>query len=159
MNKFLLICLIGLSGCETMPIYQLLQGVQPPTSYEDGCSDNRIAHNSWTISFQGNRNTNIEFIKNCAYYRCAEICKSNGYVYFQIIEAIDLSYSTSYVNNGSGTINTFGGSSIYEDRPATITKINHPGISYTIECYLYNNAPKDRKTYDSFDILTYMQHP
>jgi len=144
MKKLIILCILvcTLFGCAT--------GYQS-SGFGGGYSETQLNQDMFNVRFRGNGYTSEERASDFCLLRCAELCKTNGYNYFIIIDskssATTATYTTPtytktnvnvYSKSAKSSSVTYGGETYEISKPRTentiiCTKEKPEGINYNAE--------------------------
>ncbi len=115
------------------------------TSYQNhgftgGFRDTQLAPDVFRISFHGNAFTSTDRVQDFALLRAADLCLSNGFKYFVVINSADQTKTITQIQPGSsqttGTVSAYGDSASFNStttyNPTTINHIHKPGVGLMV---------------------------
>lgn len=125
------------------------------SGFTGGFTDTQLAPDLFRVSFSGNAFTSPERVQDFALLRAAELCISNGFKYFAVVDTADQSRTETYVTPSTaqttGTATAYGNSATYSGTttvtPGQVYSFYKPGIGLMVRGF--SQKPEDIYSFEA----------
>ena len=126
------IAIVALAACAT--------SYREAGFWGEGFKDTQLAPDVFRVSFTGSVNDSQDRVQDLALLRASELCLSNGFPYFVVVNTADQSTSTVVVIPGSstttGTVRSSGNTGTYTGQttqtPSQVYNLDKPGVGLMV---------------------------